>query len=143
MAQHLSMTFPEFKHNDRVSPFLMLSLFSSHYIFIVFWWIRILWQMSKEAKDCFFSFFFILEEKKINFWCRLMEFLNDLHMSPNDMVTHFNLQQNTISSLIFFSWHRALKRLNPPTGKHCINELMYIVLAPCSVEATLYNTSIV
>lgn len=45
--------------------------------------------------------------------------------------------------LFFFSWHRALKRLNPPTGKHCINELMYIVLAPCSVEATLYNTSIV
>lgn len=143
MAQHLSMTFPEFKHNDRVFPFLMLSLFSSPYIFIVFWWIRISWQMSKEAKDCFFSFFLILEEKKNQFLVQVDGIPQWFTYVPKWHGYSFQSSAKHNFQSFFFSWHQALKRLNPPTGKHCINELMYIVLAPCSVEATLYNTSIV
>lgn len=113
MTQHFSMMFPECKHNDRVFLFLMLWLFSSPYIFIVLRWIRILWQMSKEAKDCFFSFFLILEKKKNQFSMQVdgipqwFTYVLKWHSSSFQSLAKYNFQ------LFFFSWHQGLKNIKP------------------------------
>lgn len=137
MTQHFSMMFPECKHNDRVFLFLMLWLFSSPYIFIVLRWIRILWQMSKEAKDCFFSFFLILEEKKNQFSMQVdgipqwFTYVLKWHSSSFQSLAKYDFQ------LFFFSLGiKVWKILNPPTSKYHINELMYMVLPPSSVKVT-------
>ena len=129
--------FPESKHNDRVFLFLMLWLFSSPYIFIVLQWIRILWQMSKEAKDCFFSFFLILEgEKKNQFSMQVDGILHwftyvlKWHSSSFQSLAKYNFQS------FFFLGIKVRKTLNPPTSKYHINELMYMVLPPSSVTVS-------
>lgn len=137
------MMFPECKQNDRTFLFLMLWLFSSPYIFIVLWWIRILWQMSKEAKECFFSFFLILEQKKINQFSMQVDgipqwftYVLKWHSSSFQSLAKYNFQL-----FIFFLGIKVWKILNPPTSKYHINEPMYMVLPPSSGTVTEYATS--